>query len=113
MLALSPKERDEILVNIMSRRRVGSDQFSKEILSNLINKDLLLQIFDENIPVKKRTQLEKIELTIVSENFLNKVDALDLKGDMKIKFIKEMLALSPKEREEIINSIIDKNETYS
>jgi len=71
-----------------------------------------LEIFDEDIPVKKRTKLEKIELTIVSEKFLNKVDALGLKGDIKIKFIREMLALSPKEREEIINNILDKNQTF-
>ncbi|MHA2122836.1 MAG: hypothetical protein ACW990_16685, partial [Promethearchaeota archaeon] len=112
MLAFSPKEREEILGNMMSRRLVGSDQFSKEILSDLINNDLLVQILDENISAKKRSQLEKLELTIVSETFLNKVDALGLKGDTKIKFINEMLALSPKEREEIINNILDKNETY-
>ncbi|MFW9785301.1 MAG: hypothetical protein ACFFFB_23680, partial [Candidatus Heimdallarchaeota archaeon] len=112
MLALSPKDRDEIVSNIISRRIVGSDHFSKEILSKLSNKDFLLEIFDEDIPVKKRTKLEKIELTIVSEKFLNKVDALGLKGDMKIKFIREMLALSPKEREEIINNILDKNQTF-
>ncbi|MFX0105699.1 MAG: hypothetical protein ACFE75_09425, partial [Candidatus Hodarchaeota archaeon] len=108
ILALSPKERDEILENIMSRRFIGTGPFSKEILSNLTNRDLLLQIFDENITEKKRTYLEKIELTIVSEKFLNKVDALGLKGDMKIRFIKEMLALTPKERDEIINNILDK-----
>ncbi|MFW9829067.1 MAG: hypothetical protein ACFFEY_15935 [Candidatus Thorarchaeota archaeon] len=108
MLALSPKERDEILENIMSRRFISSEPFSKEILSNLTNRDLLLQIFDENITIKKRNYLEKIELTIVSEKFLNKVDAIGLKGDMKIKFIKEMLALTPKERDEIINNILDK-----
>jgi hypothetical protein len=113
MLALSLKERYEIIRNIMSRQSVGSDQFSKEILSKLSYKDLLLQIFDETTPRKKRIQLEKIELSIVSENFLNKVDAIGLKGDSKIKFIKEMLTLSPREREEIINSILDKNETYS
>ncbi|MHA2392181.1 MAG: hypothetical protein ACXAEX_09420 [Promethearchaeota archaeon] len=112
MLALSPKERDEIVSNIMLRRNVGSDQFSKEILSKLSNKDFLIEIFDENIPAKEKTKLEKIELTIVSEKFLNKVDAIGLKGDMKINFIREMLAFSPKEREEIINNILDKNETY-
>jgi hypothetical protein len=74
----------------------------------LTNRDLLLQVFDENITEKKRAYLEKIELTIVSEKFLNKVDALGLKGDMKIRFIKEMLALTPKERDEIINNILDK-----
>jgi hypothetical protein len=108
ILALSPKEREEILENIMSRRFIGTGPFSKEILSNFTNRDLLLQIFDENITEKKRTHLEKIELTIVSEKFLNKVDALGLKGDMKIRFIKEMLALTPKERDEIINNILDK-----
>ncbi|MFX0167020.1 MAG: hypothetical protein ACFE9V_16995 [Candidatus Hodarchaeota archaeon] len=113
ILALSPKERYEIIRNIMSRQSVGSEQFSKEILSKLSYKDLLLQIFDETTPRKKRIQLEKIELTIVSEKFLNKVDAIGLTGDSKIKFIKEMLALSPKEREEIINNILDKKETYS
>ncbi|MFX1430701.1 MAG: hypothetical protein ACFFCY_11115 [Promethearchaeota archaeon] len=108
MLALSPKERNEILENIISRRFIGSEPFSKEILSDLTNRDLLLQIFDENITEKKRLHLEKIELTIVSEKFLNKVDAIGLKGNMKIKFIKEMLALTPKERDEIINNILDK-----
>ena len=98
--------------NIISRQPVGTEQFSKEILNDLTNKDLLFQIFDVNITEKKRTQLEKIPLTLVSERFLNKVDAIGLKGNMKISFIKEMLALSPKEREEIINSILDKNETY-
>ena len=112
MLALSPKERNEILENIMSRRFIGSGPFSKEILSNLTNRDLLLQIFDENITEKKRSYLEKIELTIVSEKFLNKVDALGLKGDIKIRFIKEMLALTPKERDEIINNILDKIDKY-
>ncbi|MFX1241295.1 MAG: hypothetical protein ACFFA7_08620 [Promethearchaeota archaeon] len=108
MLALSPKERDEILKNIMSRRFIGSEPFSKEIVSNLTNRDFLLQIFDENITIKKRTHLENIELTIVSEKFLNKVDAIGLKGNTKIMFIKEMLALTPKERNEIINNILDK-----
>ncbi|MHA2398879.1 MAG: hypothetical protein ACXADU_08310 [Promethearchaeota archaeon] len=112
MLALSPNEREEILGNIMARRLVGSDQFSKEILSDLTNKDFLLRIFDENLPLRKRAQLEKMDLTIVSEKFLNIVDALGLKGDMKIKFLSEMLALSPKEREEIIKNILDKTDTY-
>ncbi|MFW9820940.1 MAG: hypothetical protein ACFFE5_15135, partial [Candidatus Thorarchaeota archaeon] len=100
MLGLSPKEREEILKNIISRREIGSEPYSKEILSNLTDRDLLLQIFDENITIKKKNYLEKIELTIVSEKFLNKVDAIGLKGDMKIKFIKEMLRLTPKERDE-------------
>jgi hypothetical protein len=108
MLALSPKERDEIIKNIMLRRFIGSEPFSKEILSNLTNRDFLLQIFDENITTKKKTYLEKLELTTVSEKFLNKVDAIGLKGDIKIKFIKEMLTLTPKERNEIINNILDK-----
>jgi hypothetical protein len=108
MLALSPKDRDEIVVNIISKRPIGSEQFSKELLSTFINKDLLLQIFDEHIPIKKRALLEIMELTLVSEKFLNKVDAIGLRGDIKIKFLKEMLALSPKEREEILNSILEK-----
>ncbi|MFX1329550.1 MAG: hypothetical protein ACFE91_15595 [Promethearchaeota archaeon] len=112
MLGLSPKEREEILLNIISRGTDYIEQSSKDILKNLIDKDLLLQIFDEKIPLKKRTQLEKIELTTVSEKFLKKVDALGLKGDMKTNFIKEMLGLSPKEREEIINNILDKKEKY-
>ncbi|MFX1233630.1 MAG: hypothetical protein ACFFBY_03635 [Promethearchaeota archaeon] len=108
MLALSPTERNEIIENIKLRRFLGSDQSSKDILKNLTNKDLLLQIFDENITLKRRNQLEKIELTILSEKFLNLVDALGFKGDMKIGFIKEMLSLTPKERDIIINRILDK-----
>ena len=108
MLALSPKEREEIFENIISRQPVGTEQFSKEILNELTYKDLLLQIFDVNITEKKRTQLGKIPLTLVSEKFLNKVDALGLKGINKINFIREMIALSPKEREEIITNILDK-----
>ncbi|MFW9949994.1 MAG: hypothetical protein ACFFKA_07705, partial [Candidatus Thorarchaeota archaeon] len=108
MLALKPKEREDLLVNIISRQPSSSDQISRKILSNITNKDLLLQIFDENVPSKKRAQLEKIELTTVSEKFLNKIDALGLREDMKIEFIKEMLALSPRERDTIMNNILDK-----
>ena len=68
----------------------------------------IIQIFDENIPPKKRNQLESIKLTTFTEKFLNKVDALGLKGINKINFIREMIALSPKEREEIITNILDK-----
>ena len=108
MLALSPKEREEIFSNILSRESVKTEQSSKDIIKNLVNKDLILQIFDENITDKRRNLLEKIELTTVSVKFLNKVDALGLKGNNKINFIREMLALSPKEREEIINNILNK-----
>ncbi|MFX1437803.1 MAG: hypothetical protein ACFFAA_11505 [Promethearchaeota archaeon] len=108
MLALSPREREEIFSNIVSREGFTTERSSKDILNNLVDKDLIMQIFDENITDKRRNQLERIDLTTVSEKFLFKVDALGLKENNKINFIREMLALSPKEREEIINNILDR-----
>jgi len=113
MISLSRLEREEIIQNIISRINISVEHTSKDILNKLSDKESLLQIFDENINLKKKIQLENIKLTIITDKFLNLVDEIGLKGDMKINFIKEMLALSPKEREEIINNILKRKSSNS
>ena len=79
---------------------------AKDILEDLGNKYVLLQIFDELYPKYERSNLEQLKLTLISEEFLDKVDQLGFDERNKTEFLKEMLALSQKERNEIVDNII-------
>ncbi len=100
------------LPSILGKKKARKELFyiksSKEILEELSNKYLLLQIFDELYPKYERFNLEQIELTMVSEKFLNKVDQIGFDEKNKMEFLKEMLALSQKERNEIVDNILTK-----
>ncbi|MHA1658751.1 MAG: hypothetical protein ACTSUT_06475, partial [Promethearchaeota archaeon] len=52
----------------------------------------------------------KFELTAISDNFLKKIDKFNWKNeDEKFKFIKEMLALIPEERKDILGYMLKKS----
>ncbi|MFX0138383.1 MAG: hypothetical protein ACFFDN_32375, partial [Candidatus Hodarchaeota archaeon] len=107
MLFLSPKEREEIYQNILTKISMSKIFTSStlNILNSLSNKKVLLQIFDEKTPLYKKSAVDEINLTLISEEFIKKVDLLGFKKEDKIEFIREMLSLSPKERNEIIDNI--------
>ncbi len=83
---------------------------SKELLKELPNKNLLRQIFDTK--KTKRNDaildniLDNIDLTAVSDEFLRKLDLLNVEDEEKREFLKEMLHFSPKERNEILDKIL-------
>ena len=86
---------------------------SKKDLIKLTNKKLILQIFETKKVKKINAQLDRIDLTVVSNNFLNKLDALNIDKIEKIEFLKEMLLFSPEERNEILDNILKRLNSYS
>ena len=88
-------------------------KYATKILNDLINNDSLLDL----INYEGESNLNKVELNMISENFLHKVDTLKWDDEnQKIEFIKEMLALTPEERDDILSYMIEKsnkNNIYS
>jgi len=100
-----------------SKKMFHSTPSSKEILMELPNKNLLLQIFDTK-KVKKINAildniLDNIDLTAVSDEFLGKLDSLNVDNEEKREFLKEMLLFSPEERNEILDKILKRFNSYS
>jgi len=87
------------------------DKFSGDILMNSGFKGELLQIFDEENALDKISKLGDINLTVISEDFLEIINTFDWEYDEKEEFIKELLALTPKERKEILDEM--KEKTFS
>jgi len=98
-------KRAKLARDLTEKKGIFMVKSAKDILEDLSNKSLLLQIFDDLYPKYERFNLEQIKLTMVSEEFLNKVDQLGFDEKNKAEFLKEMLALSQKERDEIVNNI--------
>ncbi len=94
-----------------SNRYKNSIKSSRELLDeNTDNRALLEQLktqeSQENIELKK-----KIELTSISEDFLKRVDKFKWKNEGgKLQFIREMLTLTPEEREDILDYMFQKAE---
>jgi hypothetical protein len=110
MLCLTPKERQEIINNILNKIKseISPVLSSKKILENMVNKKQILHIFNKEKFIKKVSQLEKTKLTLMSEEFLYKVDKIGFDENNKMEFVREMLSLSPKERQEIIDNILNR-----
>jgi hypothetical protein len=75
-----------------------------EIINELINNERLLN------SINQEKDLEKSELSFISMNFLNKVDKFRWTDEsQKVEFIREMLALTPKERDDIISYMMERS----
>ncbi len=75
-----------------------------EIIYELINNERLLD------SINQEKILEKFELSSISVDFLNKVDKFRWTDEsQKVEFIKEMLALTPKERDDIISYMMERS----
>ena len=81
------------------------DKFSGDILVDSGFKGELLQIFKEENALDKISQLGDINLTVISEDFLETINTFDWEYDEKEEFIKELLALTPRERKEILDEM--------
>ncbi|MBN1799944.1 MAG: right-handed parallel beta-helix repeat-containing protein [Candidatus Lokiarchaeota archaeon] len=85
---------------------------SKEILNKLTNKDELLKIFKDDIPLEQISGLAGKPLTTtVSNEFLTNIDTLGFSPSMKEEFLREMLSLSPSERLETLDGVLIDLET--
>lgn len=96
-----------------SNKMVGSSLSSREGLKKLTNKSLLIKIFDTENNKDKIPSLDNIDLTTISNDFLNKIDTLIVDEVEKIEFLKEMLLFSPQERNEILDNILKRLKSYS
>lgn len=73
------------------------------------NEQSLLTIFIEEDSVGKLIQMGNLNITVISENFYDIVNRFDWDENEKGLFIREMLALSPIERESILDEMIRKS----
>ncbi|MHA2181236.1 MAG: hypothetical protein ACXAAH_07415 [Promethearchaeota archaeon] len=69
-----------------------------------------LQIFFEENSVEKLIQIRHLNITVVSEDFYEKLNRFQWDGNEKSEFIREMLALNPSERKLILDEMIKKSE---
>ncbi len=98
-----------MMTNLYSRLSKKT-KTSKEIIVNEINNDYLLLLLEKSQIEEHSDNFSKFELTAISDNFLKKIDKFNWKNeDEKFKFIKEMLALTPEEREDILGYMFKKS----
>ncbi|MFX0134867.1 MAG: kelch repeat-containing protein [Candidatus Hodarchaeota archaeon] len=95
-----------------SNKFIHSIPTSKEILKKLSNKGLLLQIFDIKAIKTIGARLDNIDLTAVSNKFLKKLDSINISIEEKREFLKEMMLFSPEERNEILDNILKRLNSY-
>ncbi|TFG11138.1 MAG: hypothetical protein EU535_07645 [Promethearchaeota archaeon] len=96
-----------------SNKMMVSSLSSKEILEGLTDKSLLLQIFQIKESKKISDSLDNINLTAISNEFLMKLDSIKIEEEEKIEFLREMLLFSPEERNEILDNILKRLNSYS
>ena len=98
-----------IMTNLYSRFSKKT-KTSKKIIVNEINNDYLLLLLEKSQIEEHSNNFSKFELTAISDNFLKKIDEFNWKNeDEKFKFIKEMLALTPEDREDILEYMFKKS----
>lgn len=77
---------------------------AKEIIKEVIKNETLLKLVEEGKSLKDN------ELSSISEDYLKKVDKIPWESeDEKIDFITEMLSLTPEERDDIIDYMLEKS----
>ncbi len=84
---------------------------TKELeIPDKINRDEFLSIFDQGYSLKQlKKLLNKKDIALLSEDFLVQLNSLGWNDDSISDFLREMYYFSPKEREEILQDIIDKS----
>jgi hypothetical protein len=82
---------------------------SKALIEDEIASIPLLKSVEEDQFKNKDILPYKLNLTAISDDFLKKIDKFNWKNENeKIQFINEMIALTPEEREEILNYMFKK-----
>jgi parallel beta-helix repeat protein len=91
-----------------SKSAIETSKVSKNRIISSIDNEILLKRFEQIISPENLTPLEGVKLTMISENFLNKIDNLNIKEKDKKELLTEMLALSPDERNKIVDKMLKK-----
>ncbi|MFX1259917.1 MAG: hypothetical protein ACFFAN_18865 [Promethearchaeota archaeon] len=103
------QESREIEGKIKNIKKKVLPKSSKELLNEKYDNRAVLTHLKDEISQEHTEIKKKIEITSISNEILNKIDKFKWKSeDEKLEFINEMLALSPKEREEILDFMLKK-----
>ena len=81
---------------------------SKRLDSLLDNKRLLLQL--KEISSEKMSSIEDIKATALSEDFYKVINIFEWEEDDLVDFIREMISLTPEERDAVFKEMINKSE---
>ncbi|MFW9987277.1 MAG: hypothetical protein ACFFC3_01325 [Candidatus Odinarchaeota archaeon] len=87
--------------------------FENEIEEEPYDGKLALQILMMESSLEKLGLIKDINITVISEDFFEKLNRFDWEGLDRSEFILEMLALSPKERQSILDEMIEKSNLNS
>ncbi|MFX0148854.1 MAG: hypothetical protein ACFE8E_14035 [Candidatus Hodarchaeota archaeon] len=90
------------------REKYLNHKFENNIIKEPFDGKLALQALAGENAVKKLKQVTDINITILSEDFLKKLDDFEWEGNERNEFIKEMLVLTPLERELVLNEMLKK-----
>ncbi len=81
---------------------------SIDYLPNMIKKNEIMNIFYRGYSLEEIVQiLNDLQITLVSKGLLEKIDSFEWNEKDKIEFIKEILSLSPNERHEILDDMLN------
>lgn len=81
----------------------------KKGMKLLKQQESLVKLFEQENAIVKVSKLGDINITVLSETFLEKLNEFEWEEDEKEEFIEEMKALSPGERDAILNKMLEKN----
>jgi len=88
---------------------LGKMRYDSERLDALLdNKRLLHQLKD--LSSDKMSSIEDIKATALSEDFFKVINSFDWEEDDLVDFIREMISLSPEERDAVFKEMINKSE---
>ncbi len=106
MQALTPKERKAIINKILNEpntSKVSNDKLND--FKYIIQRNKLIEIFKSENLLENIKQFRKIALTFLEKDFFKKVEELNLDQKSKQAFVKDMLSLTPKERNQLIEKL--------
>ncbi|MFW9968562.1 MAG: hypothetical protein ACFFDF_00075 [Candidatus Odinarchaeota archaeon] len=83
---------------------------SVDSLDEFTDKELLYRLIEGKI--KNEDNIKNVNVTVLPNDFIEKVNHLDLDEEEKKIFIKEMLSLSPKEIEKILDEMLNSNNSW-
>ncbi|MFX1376434.1 MAG: hypothetical protein ACFFA0_11515 [Promethearchaeota archaeon] len=106
MLSLTPNERKDLInkmINEPTTTKISINEFN-EIISDVKSRPLK-EIFKSENVLEKINQFNEIILTFFEKDFFDKIEKLELDQNEKQAFIKDMLSLTPEERNQIITKL--------
>jgi len=79
------------------------------ILSDKQSKSELVSMFSEENVIEKLSNFNKLDITFISPEFMERVDAFNWTGQEKEQFIHEMLSFTPEQRDQILSEMEQKS----